>query len=138
MGKFTVEEIDLMCVFNTKSRMELIEDFGRVLPHLKESEMEELARNVLTKLQEITDEEFAELVLEAAKATGKVVTVEEHSVIGGLGSAVCDVLSEQLPTPVLKIGVNDVFGHSGPAVELIKEFGLDGDSIAAKVKEFVK
>ena len=78
-----------------------------------------------------------ELVLEAAKATGKVVTVEEHSVIGGLGSAVCDVLSEQLPTPVLKIGVNDVFGHSGPAVELIKEFGLDGDSIAAKVKEFV-
>ena len=79
-----------------------------------------------------------ELVLEAAKATGKVVTVEEHSVIGGLGSAVCDVLSEQLPTPVLKIGVNDIFGHSGPAVELIKEFGLDGDSIAAKVKEFVK
>ena len=79
-----------------------------------------------------------ELVLEAAKATGKVVTVEAHSVIGGLGSAVCDVLSEQLPTPVLKIGVNDVFGHSGPAVELIKEFGLDGDSIAAKVKEFVK
>ena len=66
MGKFTVEEIDLMCVFNTKSRMELIEDFGRVLPHLKESELEELARNVLTKLQEITDEEFAELVLEAA------------------------------------------------------------------------
>ena len=66
MGKFTVEEIDLMCVFNTKSRMELIEDFGRVLPHLKESEMEELARKVLTKLQEITDEEFAELVLEAA------------------------------------------------------------------------
>ena len=79
-----------------------------------------------------------ELIVAAAKETGKVVTVEEHSVIGGLGSAVCDVLSEQLPTPVLKIGVNDVFGHSGPAVELIKEFGLDGDSIAAKVKEFVK
>ena len=55
-----------MCVFNTKSRMELIEDIGRVLPHLKESEMEELARNVLTKLQDMTDEEFAELVLEAA------------------------------------------------------------------------
>ena len=79
-----------------------------------------------------------ELIVAAAKETGKVVTVEEHSIIGGLGSAVCDVLSEQLPTPVLKIGVNDVFGHSGPAVELIKEFGLDGDSIAAKVKEFVK
>ena len=79
-----------------------------------------------------------ELVLEMTKATGKVVTVEEHSVIGGLGSAVCDVLSEQLPTPVLKISVNDVFGHSGPAVELIKNSGLDGDSIIAKVKEFVK
>lgn len=79
-----------------------------------------------------------ELVLAAAKETGKVVTVEEHSVIGGLGSAVCDVLSEKAPTPVLKIGINDVFGHSGPAVELIKEFGLDGDSIAAKVKDFVK
>ena len=79
-----------------------------------------------------------ELVLATAKETGKVVTVEEHSVIGGLGSAVCDVLSEKLPTPVLKIGVNDVFGHSGPAVELIKEFGLDGDSIAQKVKDFVK
>ena len=79
-----------------------------------------------------------ELVLAAAKETGKVVTVEEHSVIGGLGSAVCDVLSEKLPTPVLKIGVNDVFGHSGPAVELIKEFGLDEDSIAQKVKDFVK
>lgn len=79
-----------------------------------------------------------ELVIAAAKETGKVVTVEEHSVIGGLGSAVCDVLSENAPTPVLKIGVNDVFGYSGPAVELIKEFGLDGDSIAAKVKDFVK
>ena len=79
-----------------------------------------------------------ELVLEAAKETGKVVTVEEHSVIGGLGSAVCDVLSEKLPTPVLKIGINDVLGHSAPAVELIKEFGLDGDSIAKKVKDFVK
>ena len=61
-----VEEINLMCVFNTKSRRELIEDIGRVLPHLKESEMEELARNVLTKLQDMTDEEFTELVLEAA------------------------------------------------------------------------
>ena len=66
MGKFTVEEINLMCVFNAKSRMELIEDIGQVLPHLKESDMEDLARNVLTKLQNMTDEEFAELVLEAA------------------------------------------------------------------------
>ena len=79
-----------------------------------------------------------ELVVAAAKETGKVVTVEEHSVIGGLGSAVCDVLAEKAPTKVLKIGVNDTFGESGPAVELIKEFGLDGDSIAKKVKDFVK
>ena len=78
-----------------------------------------------------------ELILEAAKETGKVVTVEEHSVIGGLGSAVCDVLSEKLPTPVLKIGVMDVFGESGPAKELIKKYGLDAESIYAKVKAFV-
>lgn len=79
-----------------------------------------------------------ELVVAAAKETGKVVTVEEHSVIGGLGSAVCDVLSEKCPTPVKKIGINDTFGESGPAVELVKKYGLDADSIYAKVKEFVK
>ncbi len=78
-----------------------------------------------------------ELVVAAAKETGKVVTVEEHSVIGGLGSAVCDVLAEKAPK-VMKIGVNDAFGESGPAVELIKKYGLDADSIYAKVKEFVK
>ena len=61
-----------------------------------------------------------ELVLSSAKKTGKVVTVEEHSVIGGLGSAVADVLSEKEPTRMIKIGINDVFGESGPAVELIK------------------
>ncbi len=77
------------------------------------------------------------LVIEAAKATGKVVTVEEHSVIGGLGSAVCDVLSEQAPTKTLKIGINDTFGESGPAVELVKKYGLDADSIYKKVKAFV-
>ena len=79
-----------------------------------------------------------DLIIESAKETGKVVTVEEHSVIGGLGSAVCDVLSENYPTKVLKIGVNDVFGESGPALQLIKKYGLDGESIAQKVKEFVK
>ena len=62
-------------------------------------------------------------------------TVEEHSVIGGLGSAVCDALSAKCPTKVTKIGVNDVFGHSGPALELIKEFGLDGEGIYNKIKE---
>ena len=79
-----------------------------------------------------------DLVVKAAKETGKVVTVEEHSVIGGLGSAVCDVLSEKCPTQVMKIGINDTFGESGPAVELIKKYGLDADSIYDKVKAFAK
>jgi transketolase len=79
-----------------------------------------------------------ELVVAAAKETGKIVTVEEHSVIGGLGSAVCDALCASYPTKVLKIGVNDVYGESGPALELIKKYGLDGESIAAKVEAFVK
>ena len=79
-----------------------------------------------------------ELVVKAAKETEKVVTVEEHSVIGGLGSAVCDVLSEKCPTQVMKIGINDTFGESGPAVELVKKYGLDADSIYEKVKAFAK
>ena len=79
-----------------------------------------------------------ELVAAAAKETGKVVTVEEHSVIGGLGSAVCDVLAEKAPTKVMKIGINDTFGESGPAVELIKKYGLDSESIYQKIKEFSK
>ncbi len=77
-----------------------------------------------------------ELVVAAAKETGKVVTVEEHSVIGGLGDAVCSSLAAACPTPVLKIGVQDVYGESGPAVELLKKYGLDGDSIYKKVKKF--
>ena len=77
-----------------------------------------------------------ELIVAAAKETGRVVTVEEHSVIGGLGSAVCDVLSEKAPTRVMKIGINDTFGESGPALELLKKYGLDTDSIYAKIKAF--
>lgn len=79
-----------------------------------------------------------DLVVAAAKETGKVVTVEEHSVIGGLGSAVCEALSEACPVPVLRIGVNDVFGESGPAVELIQKYGLDAEGIYQKVKAFMK
>ncbi len=79
-----------------------------------------------------------ELVVASAKKTGKVVTVEEHSVIGGFGSAVCDVLCEEAPTKVLKIGVNDVFGESGPALELLHKYELDGEGIYKKVKAFVK
>ena len=78
-----------------------------------------------------------ELIIKAAKETGKVVTVEEHSVIGGLGSAVAEVLSEKAPTKMLKIGVNDTFGESGPAVALIKKYGLDAESIYKKVKAWV-
>ena len=78
-----------------------------------------------------------EIVIAAAAECGKVVTVEEHSVIGGLGSAVCDVLSQKAPARVLKIGINDVFGESGPALELLKKYGLDTDSIYEKVKAFV-
>ena len=77
-----------------------------------------------------------ELVLEAAKKCGKVITCEEHSVIGGLGEAVCSVLSEKLPTPVKRIGVNDEFGHSGPAVPLLKQFGLSAEHIVEVAKEF--
>lgn len=78
-----------------------------------------------------------ELVLASAKKTGKVVTVEEHSVIGGLGSAVCDVLSEKAPTKVCKIGVYDRFGESGPAAALVEKFGLDAQGVYTKTKEFL-
>lgn len=80
----------------------------------------------------------AELVTASATKTGKVVTVEEHSIIGGLGSAVCEVLCEKAPAKVLRIGVNDTFGESGPAPELIAKYGLDAESIYKKVKAFVK
>lgn len=77
-----------------------------------------------------------ELVLAAAKKCGKVITCEEHSVIGGLGEAVCGLLSEKLPTPVRRIGVNDEFGHSGPAGALLKQFGLSAENIVKVATEF--
>ena len=73
-----------------------------------------------------------ELIVAAAKETGKVVTVEEHSVIGGLGSAVCDALAEKCPVPVKKIGVQDVFGESGPAVALLAKYKLDGEGVTSR------
>ena len=72
-----------------------------------------------------------EIILKAAKETGKIVTAEEHTVIGGLGDAVASVLSEECPTPLVKIGVNDEFGYSGPAVDLLKQFGLCASHIAS-------
>ena len=79
-----------------------------------------------------------DIIINSAKKTGKVVTVEEHSVIGGLGSAVCDALCAKLPTPVQKIGMQDVFGESGSAAALVKKYGLDADGVYASVKEFVQ
>lgn len=75
-----------------------------------------------------------DIIIKAARETGKIVTVEEHSVIGGLGSAVGDVVIEEYPVPVVKIGIKDVFSHSGPAKELLKEFGLTAENIVKTVK----
>ncbi len=79
-----------------------------------------------------------DIIAEAAKETGAFVTVEEHSVIGGLGSAVCDTVCEICPVPVLKLGVNDEFGHSGPAAELLKEFGFTPENIADLAKKAIR
>ena len=79
-----------------------------------------------------------DILITAAKETGAIVTAEEHSIIGGLGGAVCEVLSESCPVPVLRLGVNDTFGRSGPAVELLKLYGLDAEHIAEKAKQAVK
>lgn len=79
-----------------------------------------------------------EIIIKAARETGLIVTAEEHSVIGGLGSAVCDVVSANCPVKVVKIGVNDVFGYSGPAAALLKEFGLCSENVVKVVKEAVK
>ena len=77
------------------------------------------------------------MVVKSAAKTGKVVTVEEHSIIGGLGSAVAEVLSEEQPTKMLRIGVEDRFGESGPAVKLLEKYELDAAGIYKKVKAFI-
>lgn len=79
-----------------------------------------------------------DLIVASAQKTGKVVTAEEHSVIGGLGDAVLGALAEKCPVPVHKIGVHDVFGESGPAVDLLHKYGLDAEGVAAEVEAFVK
>lgn len=78
-----------------------------------------------------------ELVLKAAKETGRIITAEEHSVIGGLGEAVCSALAEHMPVPVLRVGVNDEWGHSGPAAQLLQDFGLSAENLVAKSKELL-
>ena len=78
-----------------------------------------------------------EIVLAAAKECKKIITCEEHSVIGGLGAAVCEVLEEECAVPVRRIGVQDVFGHSGPMLEVMKDFGLCADNIVKQTKDFL-
>lgn len=79
-----------------------------------------------------------ETILAAAKECGKLVTCEEHSVIGGLGEAVCSLLAEKCPTPVRRIGVNDEFGHSGPAGALLEQFGLCASHVAEVAEAFLR
>lgn len=79
-----------------------------------------------------------DIIIKAAKETGRIITIEEHNIIGGLGEAVCSVTSENCPVPVTKIGIEDVYGHSGPAVGLIEEFGLDSKSLATRIEAIVK
>ena len=74
-------------------------------------------------------------IIDAARDTGAIVTAEEHSVIGGLGGAVSEVVCETIPVPVVKVGVEDVFGRSGPAVELLHIYGLDAENIVKKAKQ---
>ncbi len=79
-----------------------------------------------------------ELVVKAAQECGRIITCEEHNILGGLGEAVCSCLSEKCPVPVRRIGVNDEFGHSGPAAALLKQFGLSAEHIVEVAKEFCK
>lgn len=78
-----------------------------------------------------------DIIINSARKTGKVVTCEEHSVIGGLGSAVCEVLSEECPVKVKRVGMQDVFGESGSAADLIHKYGLDAEGVYKSVKEFI-
>ena len=78
-----------------------------------------------------------DIIVAAARETGVIVTAEEHSIYGGLGSAVAEVVCETVPVPVIRVGVNDTFGKSGPAVELLKVFGLCAENIAARVRDAV-
>ena len=76
-----------------------------------------------------------ELIIKCAKETKKIITIEDHNVIGGLGSAICEVLSEEHPTKIIRMGIKDVFGKSGNAEELIRCFEIDSLSIVKKIKE---
>ena len=78
-----------------------------------------------------------DIIVKAAKETGAIVTAEEHNIIGGLGSAVAEVLAEKCPTPMVRVGINDKFGKSGKPAQLLKEYGLTPENIASKAKEAI-
>ena len=103
-----------------KTRAELAAAFG--------------AENVAAKRCDVTDEEA---VIAAAKACGCIVTAEEANILGGLGAAVAEVVCENCPVPVLRVGVEDTFGKSGPALELLEIFGLNAENIAAKAEKAI-
>ena len=100
-----------------------------------DSDKSKIVKNKSIELKPMSDEEA---ILQSAFKTKRVITIEEHSVIGGLGSAVADVISAKNAARVLKIGVEDIFGQSGSGRELIKEYGLDSESIQEKAKNFLK
>lgn len=79
-----------------------------------------------------------DIILTAARECRRIITVEEHSIIGGLGEAVCSVVAEKLPVPVRRIGVMDQFGHSGPAAEVLRDYGLTAENIVSAVREMVR
>lgn len=79
-----------------------------------------------------------DIILTAARECRRIITVEEHSIIGGLGEAVCSVVAEKLPVPVRRIGVMDQFGHSGPAAEVLRDYGLTAETIVSAVREMVR
>ena len=79
-----------------------------------------------------------DIIIRAAKETGRIITVEEHNIIGGLGEAVCSVTSEYCPVRVDRIGIEDVYGHSGPAVGLLAEYGLDAAGLENRIRALVK
>lgn len=127
-GKIITEGKDVTIVTNGETLAEVIE----CAQLLKESGIEPEVIH-LPVVKPIDDA----IILESAKKTGFVVTVENHSIIGGLGSAVCEVLSEKMPTPVYRIGINDEFGQSGEQRELMKFYGLTSEKLAEKVKKVI-
>ena len=127
-AKVLVEGSDVTLISNGESLAEAIEASNELQKHGINAEVIHVP--VVKPIDSKT-------IIDSAKKTNKVVVVENHSIIGGLGSAVCEVLSENYPTKILRIGVNDEFGQSGKSDELVKFYGLDSESIVEKVENFL-